>query len=320
MTPARSVRASAPGKVNIFLGVGARRTDGYHDVCSVYLALTLRDRVTVSASPDAQWHLSVAGSVSSDHLARVPLDESNIVVAAAKLVAHLAGLQSTPALTFAIEKHIPVAGGMGGGSADAAAAMVAVNEYLGCGLSMEQLMTAAVQLGADVPFALLGGCAIGRGVGEQLTTIAVNRQHDFVLLPNDLPISTPAAYRRYDDLMVAQGFDPQNLKTPVPDDPMLAELNSPEDAPLDTLIWNDLEEPAVDQLPDLANDLELPGVFEVSEPTAYASFVSGSGPTIAFACVSKAGASLLSEQLTQAGRASVIASGPDFGARIEAVD
>ena len=312
---ATSVTASAPGKVNVFLGVGRLRADGYHDVCSVYLALDLRDRVTVRAA-DA-WSIDVTGSLSQHHLDRVPRDESNIVVAAAKLVARLAGITEPQPMHFAIEKHIPVAGGMGGGSADAAAALVAVNELWGTGLTRDELQKAAVELGADVPFALLGGCAIGEGVGEQLVSLEVSREHVFVMLPNDKPISTPGAYRRYDELVAEQGADPRTIRTPVPNDEMLAELNSSDDSPLDALIWNDLEEPAVDQLPELGDDLELPGAFETELPTAYASFVSGSGPTIAFACVDQRGAEKLVEQLAEAGRHAVIAHGPSDGARIE---
>ncbi|MDE2387450.1 MAG: hypothetical protein KGL77_07105, partial [Actinomycetales bacterium] len=122
---------------------------------------------------------------------------------------------------------------------------------------------------------------------------------------------------RYDELVAAAGDDPKTLRTPVPNEEMLAELNNAGDAPLDALIWNDLEDPAIDQLPELGDDLELPGAFEVSEPTAYASFVSGSGPTIAFASVSRKGAELLVRQLAEAGRSSVIAVGPAEGARLE---
>lgn len=310
-----SVTASAPGKVNVFLGVGRLREDGYHEVCSVYLALDLRDRVTVSAADD--WSVSVTGSLSQHHLDRVPLDESNIVVSAAKLVAKLAGIDSPQPVAFAIDKNIPVAGGMGGGSADAAAALVAVNELWQAGLTREELIEAAVELGADVPFALLGGCAIGEGAGEKLVPIKVDRSHVFVMLPNDKPISTPGAYRRFDELVQSEGFDPLTLRTPVPDESMLAELNSVDDAPLDALIMNDLELPAVAQLPELENDLELPGHFETERPTAYASFVSGSGPTIAFACVDREGAEALVAQLASVGREAVIAAGPSVGARVE---
>lgn len=312
---ATSVTASAPGKVNVFLGVGRRRADGFHEVCSVYLALDLRDRVTVSRAAD--WSIEVTGSLPAEHLARVPLDDSNIVIAAAKLVARLAGIDNLPPLHFAIEKHIPVAGGMGGGSADAAAALVAANELWGAGLTRERLIEAAVVLGADVPFALLGGCAIGEGVGGDLTPISVNRGHEFVLLANDKPISTPGAYRRFDEMATETGLDPATLDLDRPSAAALAELNSTEDAPLDSLIWNDLEAPAIDQLPELDADLDLPSGFEVEWPTAYASFVSGSGPTIAFACVDRRGANRLREQLAEIGRYAVAAAGPAAGARLE---
>ena len=310
-----SVTASAPGKVNLFLGVGGLRADGYHDVCSVYLALDLRDRVTVT--PAETWSIDVSGSLPQAHLDRVPRDESNIVVAAAKLVARLAGIANPQPLHFAIEKHIPVAGGMGGGSADAAAAMVAVSEIYCTGLTHEQLISSAVELGADVPFALLGGCASGRGAGELLQSIEVSREHAFVLLANDKPISTPGAYRRFDELVAEQGQAPFALATPIPAAEALAELNAVGDAPLGDLIFNDLELPALDQLPELDGDLDLPAGFEAPRPTAYASFVSGSGPTIAFACVDRPGAEVFQAQLADAGRYAVVASGPAVGAALE---
>ena len=314
LTPA-SVTASAPGKVNLFLGVGGLRADGYHDVCSVYLALDRRDRVKVTPADD--WSVSVSGSLPQAHLDRVPLDQSNIVVAAARLVARLAGIANPQPLHFAIEKHIPVAGGMGGGSADAAAAMVAVNQIYCTGLTHEQLISSAVELGADVPFALLGGCALGRGAGELLESIEVNREHAFVLLANDKPISTPGAYRRFDELVAEQGQDPFALATPIPAAEALAELNADSDTPLEAIIFNDLELPALDQLPELDADLDLPARFEAPRATAYASFVSGSGPTIAFACVDRPGAEVFQAQLAEIGRYAVVASGPAAGARIE---
>ena len=314
-TVSARVTASAPGKVNLFLGVGGLRADGYHDVCSVYLALNLRDRVTVTAADD--WGISVSGSLPQAHLDRVPLDESNIVVAAAKLIARLAGITNPQPLHFAIEKNIPVAGGMGGGSADAAAALVAVNELYCAGLSRQQLIENAIELGADVPFALLGGCAIGRGAGELLESIAVSREHAFVLLANDKPISTPGAYRRFDELVSEQGTEPAAISTPTPSDEALAELNADADTPLEHIIFNDLELPALDQLPELDEDLDLPARFEAARPTAYASFVSGSGPTIAFACIDREGAEFFQSQLAEIGRYAVVASGPAAGARIE---
>ncbi len=315
VSPTNSVTASAPGKVNLFLGVGGLRADGYHDVCSVYLALDLRDRVTVTAAD--QWGVSVTGSLPQAHLDRVPRDESNIVIAAAKLVARLAGITNPQPLHFAIEKNIPVAGGMGGGSADAAAALVAVNEFYCAGLSPQQLIAEAIQLGADVPFALLGGCAIGRGAGELLEGIEVSREHAFVLLANDKPISTPGAYRRFDELVAEQGFDPATIATPTPESEALAELNADTDAPLEAIIFNDLELPALDQLPELDADLDLPARFEAPRATAYASFVSGSGPTIAFACVDREGAEFFQSQLAEIGRYAVVASGPAAGASLE---
>ena len=144
MKPVHSVTASAPGKTNLFFAVGPLQEDGFHDVASVYLALDLREEVTVT--PAASWSVSVTGNVSADQIASVPTDESNLVVKAAKHVAELAGVDAQP-VSFTINKHVPVAGGMGGGSADAAAALAAV-DALWC-TGVEEKLSESVELGAD---------------------------------------------------------------------------------------------------------------------------------------------------------------------------
>ena len=163
------VSASAPGKINIFFKVGALKSDGYHDVLSVYQALDIRETVKVADS--SRWRVSVSGALSEEQIAAVPTGEDNLVVRAAKSIGQLANLTRVSELSFEITKNVPVAGGMGGGSADAAAAMLAVDELWDTQVDGEALMKAAAELGADIPFALLGGTAIGIGRGDKLDPI-----------------------------------------------------------------------------------------------------------------------------------------------------
>ena len=189
MSSVRSVSASAPGKTNLFFAVGPLLADGFHDVASVYLALDLREEVTVSTAE--AWSVNVSGNISAEQIAAVPTGEDNLVVRAAKHVAELAGV-SAQATAFAIDKHVPVAGGMGGGSADAAAALVAVNALWQTGVDAQ--LANCVELGADIPFALAGGIAVGLGRGEVLTQIDSVPAIHLVLVTSD-PLAVPAALR-----------------------------------------------------------------------------------------------------------------------------
>ncbi|MFV4914470.1 4-(cytidine 5'-diphospho)-2-C-methyl-D-erythritol kinase, partial [Microbacterium lacticum] len=150
------MHARAPGKINVFFDVGDVQPDGYHDVASVYQAVSLYEDVWVRrGETDA---VAVTGDVD---VSGVPRDASNLAVRAARLVAARAGY--TGGIRIDIHKGVPVAGGMGGGSADAAATLVAVNELLDAHLTPAQLQELGAQLGADVPFAVLGGTAVGTG-------------------------------------------------------------------------------------------------------------------------------------------------------------
>ena len=310
MKPVHSVTASAPGKTNLFFAVGPLQEDGFHDVASVYLALDLREEVTVT--PAASWSVSVTGNVSADQIASVPTDESNLVVKAAKHVAELAGVDAQP-VSFTINKHVPVAGGMGGGSADAAAALAAVNALWCTGV--EEKLSDSVELGADVPFALAGGIAIGLGRGEVLTQIEAVRPIHLVLVTSDEGLSTPAVYRRLDELRAARGIDPKHAaEATVPAD-LIRALQTGDQTALASLLKNDLQEAALDLRPDLKKSIDA-GLAA----GAIAGFVSGSGPTIAFLVADADGAESLAQKLHIEGYRALAASGPAAGVIIREED
>lgn len=300
-----SVTASAPGKTNLFFAVGPLLPDGFHEVASVYLALDLREEVTVT-SADA-WSISVSGTVSGEQLASVPTDESNLVVQAAKHVAQLAGLpgEAHP-VAFQIDKRVPVAGGMGGGSADAAAALAAVNDLWCTGV--EARLTDSVSLGADVPFALMGGLAVGLGRGEKLSPVETTAQFHLVLVTSDVGLSTPAVYRRLDELRIARGEDATKVADATVPPAVIDALKAGNPHELAKLLTNDLQEAALDLRPDLRATLEA-GLAA----GALTGFVSGSGPTIAFLAADADSAESITQKLLAKDYAALTASGPAAG-------
>ena len=301
-----SVTASAPGKTNLFFAVGPLLEDGFHDVASVYLALDLREDVTVS--PAETWSVTVSGNISAEQISAVPTGEVNLVVQAAKHVAKLANVSGQPT-AFAIDKHVPVAGGMGGGSADAAAALLAVNALWCTGV--ESKLIESVELGADVPFALAGGIAIGLGRGEVLTQIDSVPEINLVLVTSDEGLSTPAVYKRLDELRAARGVDPTFAPEAVVPEELIRALQSGDQTAIAALLRNDLQEAALDLRPDLKKTIDA-GIAA----GALTGFVSGSGPTIAFLVVDADTAESLAQKLHIQGYRALAAAGPAVGAFI----
>ncbi|MFM6965943.1 MAG: 4-(cytidine 5'-diphospho)-2-C-methyl-D-erythritol kinase [Rhodoluna sp.] len=305
-----SVSASAPGKTNLFFAVGPLQEDGFHEVASIYLALNLREQVSVT--PAAEWSVSVSGNVSVEQLASVPTGAENLVVKAAHRVAELAGIDAQP-IAFEIDKHVPVAGGMGGGSADAAAALLAVNSLWCAGV--ESQLTDSVNLGADVPFAVSGGIAIGLGRGEKLTAIEAVPELNLVLVTSGEGLSTPAVYKRLDELRSAAGNDPNHAaKAEVPS-ALIDALKAGDLGVIATLLSNDLQAAALDLRPDLAKTIE-----DGISAGALTGFVSGSGPTVAFLVSDANSAEELAQKLHAEGHNAIAAAGPAVGTFILEVD
>ena len=283
-----------PGKVNLYLDVGDVRDDGYHELTTVFHAVSLLDEVTVRTADVLSLDISGEGAES------LPTDHRNLAWRAAELLADHVG--RAPDVAISIEKTIPVAGGMAGGSADAAAVLVAMNHLWELGVPRRDLHALAAQLGSDVPFALHGGTALGTGRGEELATV-------LAFSPGEL--STPAVFAEIDRLR-AEGdrTRPPRLESP---EPVLAALASGDPAQLAPLLGNDLQPAALSLDSALRRTLRA-GV----EAGALAGVVSGSGPTCAFLCTSAGAAVDVGTELAGAGvcRTVRVASGPVQGARV----
>lgn len=304
------VTASAPGKINIHFKVGSLQSDGYHEVLSVYQALDIRETVSVTSSDS--WQVSVSGDISEDQIAAVPTGEENLVVKAAKAIANLSQLDQPHCVNFEITKNVPVAGGMGGGSADAAAALLAVDELWCTGVNGEALISAAADLGADIPFALLGGTAIGVGKGDELVPVdGVQRLH-WVLVPMDAGLSTPRVYAKLDEMRKARGEDPEAVATPSHPMELISALQTGDVHDVAKLLHNDLQEAAIALMPELSITMHA-GIAA----GALAAMVSGSGPTVAMLAESEEAAESIANHLAFEGYIAIPTFGPATGTLLE---
>lgn len=301
----RRVHVRAPGKINIFFEVGGVASDGYHPVASVYQAVSLFEDVWARVADADADAITVRGDVD---VSGVPLDGTNLALRAARVVADVAGF--TGGIHLDIHKGVPVAGGMGGGSADAAAALVAVNELLGAGLSPLELQALAAGLGADVPFAVLGGTAIGTGHGDELAPALVRGRFDWVLVPSDEGLSTPAVYAELDRLRAVPDISP-TYGIPRADPAVLQALRAGDPAALAGAVHNDLQRAALSLRPMLAEVLR-----QGEDSGALVGVVSGSGPTLAFLAPGAAAGADLAASFTASGHPALAAHGPVPGARI----
>jgi 4-diphosphocytidyl-2-C-methyl-D-erythritol kinase len=295
------VTVRVPAKINLHLGVGPRRPDGFHDLATVFQAVSLYDEVTASAVED-ELSVEVTGADG------VPVDESNLAVQAARALATASGVE--PAVHLRLTKGIPVAGGMAGGSADAAAALVACDALWGTGVDRPTLAALAGALGSDVPFALQGGTALGTGRGELLSPVLGRGQYHWVFAVADAGLSTTAVYAEL-DRQRSEGISPPVAGPP---DGVLAALRAGDPVALGRVLANDLQPAAVRLRPQLRRVI---GAGQ--ELGALGTVVSGSGPTVAFlvrsAAVSISFASALAG--LDVCRSIRRAHGPVVGARVQ---
>ncbi len=290
----------APGKINLYLAVGDLQETGYHQLTTVFHAVSLVDEVTVRNADVLSLEITGEGA---DQL---PLDERNLAWQAAELMAEHVG--RSPDVSIMIDKSIPVAGGMAGGSADAAAVLVALNSLWELGVPRRDLHTLAAKLGSDVPFALHGGTALGAGRGEELATVLARDTFHWVLAFAKGGLSTPKVFRELDRLREV-GAPPRLDEA----GPVLAALAAGDPEQLAPLLGNELQAAAVSLSAPLRRVLRA-GV----EAGALAGLVSGSGPTCAFLCRSASSAVDVATELSGAGvcRTVRVASGPVHGARV----
>ena len=300
-----AVHVRAPGKLNLALRVGLLQDDGYHDVAIAYQAVSLYDDLWASHAPG--FSIEVDGSVD---LSRVPTDGSNLAVRAARLLAARTGYEGGASLR--VHKRIPVTGGMGGGSADAAAALVACDALWETGVHRDELLELAAELGSDVPFALLGGTAIGTGRGERLSPALATGTFEWVLVVADFGLSTPEVYAGLDEHRERHHLDIAPPRSaPEVDIEVLQALRAGDPAMLAAAMTNDLQAVALRLAPDLADILELG-----ERSGAFAGIVSGSGPTLAFLAADADSAIALQVVLSAAGHTVLRAHGPVPGARL----
>jgi 4-diphosphocytidyl-2-C-methyl-D-erythritol kinase len=294
------VTVRVPGKVNLFLAVGDTRDDGYHELTTVFHAVSLFDEITVRTADVMSLDIVGEGAES------LPVDERNLAWQAAELLAEHVG--RTPDVAITIDKAIPVAGGMAGGSADAAAVLVAVNHLWEQGVPRRDLHALAAELGSDVPFALHGGTALGTGRGEELATVLARNTFNWVLAFGRDGLATPKVFAEIDRLR--EVGDPPRLGDT---EPLLAALAGGNPAQLAPLLGNELQAAAISLDPSLRRTLRAG-----KEAGALAGIVSGSGPTCAFLCASAGAAVDVGTELAGAGvcRTVRVASGPVQGARI----
>jgi 4-diphosphocytidyl-2-C-methyl-D-erythritol kinase len=300
-----SLTASAPAKINLALVVGPKRASGFHDLATIYQAIGLIDEVTVEHLPAGA---GITVTVTGAEVDGVPTTADNLAAKAATAVARVSGRRADFAIT--IRKDIPVAGGMAGGSADAAAALVATDALLDAQLSRDDLMKLAASLGSDVPFALVGGTAVGTGRGELVVPTLARGELHWVVALAEGGLSTPAVYAELDSLRAAQDTSAPTIPVPLATALVAGDVDA-----IAVALHNDMQPAALSLAPALQRTLDAG-----HEAGALAGLVSGSGPTTLFLTRDADHALDVAVRLSGAGvcRSVRRASGPVPGARVVA--
>jgi 4-diphosphocytidyl-2-C-methyl-D-erythritol kinase len=299
---AESVSVRAPAKVNLHLGVGALRSDGKHELHTIYHAVSLFDTVVLERADKR----GITVEVEGEAVDQVPLDDDNLAVRAVRAVASVSGVD--PAAHLRLRKDIPVGGGLAGGSADAAAALVAADALWGANLSQRELERLAAGIGSDVAFLLHGGTALGTGHGEVVSPVLSRGEWHWVLAVAETGLSTPTVYAELD--RQRGGDEPSEASRA---DGVLAALRAGDPVALGLAMRNDLEAPALQLRPNLARVLEAG-----RELGATGGIVSGSGPTVALLARTPGDAVRIASSLAGYDVCRTVrrASGPAPGARI----
>lgn len=296
-----AVQVRAPGKINLALRVGAPRPDGYHPLATVFQAVSLYEDVVATRADGISLEIHGRGE-------DLPVDATNLAVRAAVLLRETSGTRAGAHLS--LTKQVPVAGGMAGGSADAAATLLACDQLWGTGLSRDELAELASELGADVPFALTGMSAMGTGRGDLITPVMSRGTYHWVLAVQDEGLSTPEVFREHDRL---EPLDLDDGPAPRLDDAVLAALLSGDPIQLSRQLGNDLQEAALELRPELGDVLAA-----ADRAGALASLVSGSGPTVAALALDHAHAVSVAGVMRAAEVAGeiLLVTGPVPGARV----
>ncbi len=292
----------APGKINLQLSVGPLQADGYHPVATVFQAVSLFDDVRISFAEKSGISLKASGKVSE----LLPLDKNNLAFKAAELMCKKFDI--TDGLEIALTKEIPIAGGMAGGSADAGATIVGIDALFGLGLSRSEMEKIGSELGADIPFTISGGTAIGTGRGDQITPVLSRGNYNWVLALSSSGLSTPAVYQECDRLREGLQVAPPHIS-----DSLMQALGAGDAVALGKALSNDLQPAACSLKPALRLILDVGMDYG-----ALGGLVSGSGPTVAFLAENEDHALDLVVALTSSGVVGnvVRAAGPVPGARV----
>jgi 4-diphosphocytidyl-2-C-methyl-D-erythritol kinase len=291
-----------PAKINLHLGVGPLRQDGFHELATVYQAISIYDEITARASD------SLALTMDGEGAGQLALDDTNLVIRAVRALAAATGRE--PHARLHLRKQIPIAAGLAGGSADAAATLVACDSLWGTGLSREQLAHIAAGLGSDVPFLVLGGTALGTGRGEAVSPVlASGHAWHWVVGTAEGGLSTPEVYRQLDDLRDT-GLAPPSIGVP---DEILAALRQRDPHVLAKVLGNDMQPASLALRPELGRTLQA-GVAA----GALAAMISGSGPTCVFLARDAGHADAVARELDEHDvcRGVRVAHGPVAGARL----
>ena len=298
-----SVTVRVPAKVNLQLSVGPREKDGYHNLVSVFQAISIYDDVTVTKSQPGS---GITISITGDHTHGVPADHTNLAVKAAQLIA--SEYDITIDAHIEVKKSIPVAGGMAGGSADAAATILAIDHLYELNMSRDEQHDFAASLGSDVPFMLTGGTAIGQGHGDELTSALSRGIYHWVLALSSVGLSTPAVYAECDRLRAERDVSPPRIS-----DQLMQALLAGDAKAVGASLSNDLQSAACTLRPALSLVLDVG-----QEYGALGAIVSGSGPTVAFLVADEEAGLDLAVALTSSGVVGSVARafGPVHGAKI----
>ncbi|MCD7101857.1 4-(cytidine 5'-diphospho)-2-C-methyl-D-erythritol kinase [Pseudoclavibacter sp. 13-3] len=299
-----------PGKINLLLAVGGQYDDGYHKIVNVFQAVDLYEDISVRWAPE--WSLHFTGSHS------LIVDDDNLVLRAGRLLASRAAqlrTVSSPenlAAACTVRKRVPIAGGMAGGSADAAGALVALARLWRLEVSREQLGEMAAELGADVPFGLVGGTAIGTGRGDRLTAVITREAYHWVLLTQGEGLSTVDVYRRFDELVDDGQIDATGKAQALAEaEAVVTALATGDPEQLGRHLRNDLQAAAISLRPSLQHTLD-----EARDLGAVAGIVSGSGPTIALLAGDAHHAAALAQSMLARGHQASVVSSPARGAHV----
>ena len=298
-----SVIVKVPAKVNLQLSVGPRESDGYHNLVTVFQAVSIFDEVTLTKSHEGS---GVTIAVTGDQTHGVPEDGSNLAVKAAQLIAEKFGFAAD--VHIEVKKSIPVAGGMAGGSADAAATLVGMDALFKLEVTREELLALGSELGSDVPFLILGGTAIGTGRGDQLTAALSRGTYHWVFALSTVGLSTPAVYSECDRMRAER-----EIAAPKVSDALMQALLAADPEAVGESLLNDLQSAASSLRPALTLILEVGRDYG-----ALGAIVSGSGPTVAFLVADEESGLDLAVALTASGVVGSVAraTGPVPGARV----